>query len=321
MSQSSRTKSAFLAFFAAIIGLSLVVLYVATDRGSGTSTARPEAIDSETENRSGRMGPDAQPVVLQELPGAESQPCLTAVQLQSHPDLVQDSYRFDAVSDTGPSIASYRGLSEQELRDLATQGDSAAMTVLGAMSVMRAREWPVEKAVPYLMLEEPELMAYSFSRPLSQEFVEHMADARKWFYDAALHGRLLALHRVGDSLSFEIGGAVKLGWIDEVEYDSLSSYQKTALMPSNVYNVLSFEVAPALKSGPLGSLLYELMPRTEQQRVIVKQLAEQFSRDLNDAGLPPIAISESTAPPMEELLSLLCETERESLENEHENDR
>jgi len=37
--------------------------------------------------------------------------CLTSEQLESHPVLVEDSYRFDSVSITGPTIASYRGLS------------------------------------------------------------------------------------------------------------------------------------------------------------------------------------------------------------------
>jgi hypothetical protein len=311
-------KWVFAALIVAIAGFLLVDFRVATDRGSDSNPPQLKAIDSELEERSGGLGSDFQPGDLSELPGGESQPCLTAEQLESHPLLVQDSYRFDAVSDSGPTIASYRGLSEQELRDMSTQGDSAAMAVLGAMSVMRAREWPEEKAVPYLMLEDPELMAYRFSLPLSPEFLDHMAEARKWFYDAALHGRVLVLHRVGDSLSFEKGGAVELGWIDEAEYESLSSYEKTALMPANVYHVLALEVAPALKSGPHGSLISELIPRTERQRPIVDRLAEQFSRDLDHAGLPPVAVPESTAPSMDELLPLLCESELKRMKSEAE---
>ena len=244
--------------------------------------------------------------------------CLTVAQLDSHPLLVQDSYRFDAVSDSGPTIATYRGLSGDQLHGLAAQGDSAAMVVLGAMSVMRAREWPVENAVPYLLHEDPELMAYRYSRPFSPEFLGHMAQARKWFYEAALRGRVMVLHRVGDSLSFEKGGAVKLGWIDEEEYDGLSSYEKTALIPSNVYNVLAFEIAPALKSGPLGALMSDLMPHTERQKIIVARLATQFSRDLDEAGLPPVAVSESIAPPVEDLLRLLCESELNQLKGRSE---
>ena len=318
MSRTSRLKWVFAALIVAIAGFLLVDFRVATDRGSDSSPPQLNTIDSELKERSGGLGSNIQSGDLSELPSGESQPCLTAEQLESHPLLVQDSYRFDAVSESGPTIGSYRGLSEHELRDLATQRDSAAMAILGAMSVMRAREWPVEKAVPYLMHEDPELMAYSFRGPLSPEFVDHMAQARKWFYDAALHGRVLVLHRVGESLSFEKGGAVKLGWIDEAEYESLSSYEKTALMPSNVYNILALEVAPALKSGPHGSLISELIPRTERQRPIVDRLAEQFSRDLDYAGLSPVAVPESTAPSMDQLLPLLCESELKRLKSEAE---
>lgn len=310
-----------MALLAAIAGVLLVSPRVDTDRGSDGHTPKLTAIDPEFEGRSGGLGPEAEPGDLAKLRKDDSQSCLTAAQLDSHPLLVQDSYRIDAVSDSGPTIASYRGLSENDLHGLATQGDSAAMVVLGAMSLMRAREWPMEKAVPYLMYEDPKLMAFSLSRPLSPEHLGHVVQARKWFYRAALHGRVMALHRVGNSLSLEKGGAVSLGWVDASEFDSLSNFEKTALMPSNVYNVLSFEIAPTLKSGPYGALIADMMPRTERQRSIVDRLAEQFSRDLDDAGLPPIAVPESTAPKLDDLLRLLCESELERLERGGENVR
>jgi len=251
----------------------------------------------------------------------ESSTCLTLAQLESHPVLVNDALRFDAVTDSGAPIASYRGLSEKYLEDLAKQGDSAAMLVLGAMSVMRARSWPVQKAVSYLMLDEPELMAFTLTRPFTDEFISHMRQARSWFYKAALHGRVMVLHRVGESLTFEHGGPVALGWISKEEYDSLSNYERTALIPSNVYNVLAFEIAPGLKSGPVGDILSGLMPRTEKQQQIVVELAEQFDRDLRDAGLPRIVVPDSTAPSIDDLLSLVCESEREWFDEQRGYDR
>lgn len=256
---------------------------------------------------------DSQPAKPAGIVQASTPPCLTLEQLEYHPALLQDAYRLDALSDGGPTIASYRGLSEQDLLNLTVQGDSAAMVILGAMSIMRARKWPVEKAVPFLLHEEPELMSYRIERPLSAEFRSHMGQARQWFYKAALHGRILALYRVGDALSFEQGGAVELGWIDKQEYERLSKNEKTALMPANVYNMLAYEVAPELKSGPFGAIATEVMPGTEQQRIIVDGLLTQFSRDLEDAGLQPVVVAESTVPPMEELLSLLCEGESDRL--------
>ena len=250
-----------------------------------------------------------------------STPCLTLEQLENHPILAQDFYRYDTVVDSGPIIESYRGLNEQELQELSAQGDSAAMVVLGAMSVMRAREWPVDKAVPYLLLEDPELMAYRYSRPLSAEFLAHMERAKYWFYKAAMHGRLMVLHRVGYAIEIGQGGPVELGWIDKAEYATLSNYEKSALIPSNVYNALAFEIAPGLTSGPIGEIFFGLIPGTDRQKAVTKQLAEQFQRDVSDAGLPPISVAESIAPPMEEMLSLLCDSERDWLEQQREDSR
>lgn len=234
--------------------------------------------------------------------------CLTLAQLESHPALVEDSYRFDSVATIGPTMASYRGLSSAELRDLARQGDSAAMSVLGAMSMMRARKLPENKAVAYLMNEGGGLHTGYFSRPLDSSTAAHLEEASEWFYQAALHGRVMALYHVGDLLWVQKGGPVELGWIDRAEYDSLSPFQKTALLPANVYNVLAYEIAPELQSGPHGNLMMELMPRSERQQQILDALRSSFREDLDAAELPPISVAVSTVPPMEELRSLLCQT-------------
>ena len=320
MSLSPRLKWAAVALLLAVAALLSTSLRFGSDRSSESYDLHATDISAEIEDPVG-LTSDAQPTRPAGVAEDESSTCLTLTQLEGHPVLVNDTYRFDAVSDSGPAIASYRGLSEQELQGLTEQGDSAAMAVLGGMSVMRARDWPIEKAVSYLMAEDPELMTYTFTRPIPPEFINHMKQARSWFYKAALHGRIMVLHRVGESLSLEQGGPVELGWISKQEYGNLSSYEKAALDPANVYNVLAYEIAPGLRSGPIGGILSELMPRTEQQKVIVDQLAEQFDRDLQDDGLPPIVVSESTAPPIDDLLSLLCERERDWLERHRENDR
>ena len=282
---------------------------------------RQTGVVTETEDQHDGLTIDDFPAESGASAESESAPCLTLEQLETHPVVTRDGYRYDAVVDSGPVIAAYRGLSEQQLERFATQGDSAAMTVLGAMSVMRARGWPVEKAVSYLMLEDPDLLAFTFPRPLSPEFINHMAQARQWFYKAALHGRVMVLWRVGDSLAIEQGGPVGLGWITKEEYDGLSNQEKIALIPSNVYNVLAFEVAPGLTSGPHGEILAALMPRSGQQLAVVNQLAEQFQRDLEDADLPPILVPESNMPSFDDLQSLLCENEQERLEELRENVR
>lgn len=247
----------------------------------------------------------------------DSATCLTLEQLESHPLLAEDAYRFDSVGTHGPAIASYRGLSVPELRGLADQGDSAAMVVLGAASMMRARGQPETKAVGYLLFEEAELMTYTFKRPLTSDYLADMEQAKQWFYKAALHGRVLALYQVGDSLWIVNGGPVELGWIEQDDYDSLTTYQKSALLPANVYNLVAYEVAPQLQSGPHGALFDGLTPRSKRQQEIIDGLESRFLQDLDAAGLPPISVAESTAPPMDELMSLLCKSEQERLANEY----
>jgi len=240
--------------------------------------------------------------------------CLTAEQLEYHPLVVEDAYRYDAVGITGPSIGSYRGLSTSELRDLADQGDSAAMAVLGAAKVMQSRGLPVSKAVSYLLLEEPRLLSYRFKRPISAESRAHLEQAREWFYKAALHGRVMALYKVGESFELETGGPVELGWIAKDEYEALSSYEQMSLLPSNLYNALAFKIAPELGEGPHGEIFTEIMPRSDKQQALLGEFANRFFEDLDAAGLPPISVPDAVSPSFDELKSLLCSSELERLE-------
>ena len=229
--------------------------------------------------------------------------------------LVDDSYRFDAVGTSGPTIGAYRGLSSSELNGLATQRDSAAMAVLGAMAVMRSLGEPEDKAVAYLMHEDARLQTFSLKRPLDPEAAAYVEEARTWFYEAALHGRLMALYYVGDLLWREKGGPVELGWISKDEYESLSPYQRNALLPPNVYNVLALEIAPELRSGPHGNIISEIMPQTERQQQILQELRDQFQRDLESADLLPVSVAASDVPPFEELKKMLCKSALDQFQN------
>lgn len=321
MGQSPRLNWTFVALLVVIVAIITASVWFGSNGLNEENDLRQTNIATETEDQHYGLPIDDPRAESTATAESGSAPCLTLEQLETHPVVAQDAYRYEAVIDSGPVIAAYRGLSEQELQRLTAQGDSAAMAVLGAMSVMRARDWPVDKAVSYLMLEDPDLLAFTFTRPFSPEFINHMAQARQWFYKAALHGRVMVLWRVGDSLTFEQGGPVELGWISKDEYDSLSNQERISLEPSNVYNVLAFEVAPGLTSGPQGEILAALMPRSEQQLAVVDQLAEQFDRDLQDAGLPPIVVPESNLPSFDDLLLLLCENEQGRLEEIRKNVR
>jgi hypothetical protein len=233
--------------------------------------------------------------------------CISPAQLESDPVLAAEYARLDSVVTSGPAIQSYRGLSSAQLGDLAVQGDSAAMAVLGAVSVMRARNLPKDKAVDYLLREDPSLWSFSLGQQLEPDRVKHLEEARDWFYQSALHGRLLALQNAGEIIGIVAGTPTELGWIEEDEYESLEGYERHALDPTTVYHALAFEIAPQLRSGPFGPIISELAPGGERRQLILDELARQFNEDREAAQLPPIVISASTAPAMEEFESMLCE--------------
>lgn len=233
--------------------------------------------------------------------------CLSESQLQSHPLLSDEWARFDSLSVTGPTIASYRGLSYTELEHLVTQGDSAAMAVLGAISFMRARGLDDSDAVSYLLSEENGQTGYRFTRPLREDLRTNYEQAREWFYQAALHGRLLSLQKVGEMTWIIDGGPVDLGWITKDEYETLGPYERSALDPIMIYQELAIVIAPQVGSGPFWESVSEYLPRIDQQQNVLAELARQFEQDLADAGLPQVDVPESTAPALEELRSMLCD--------------
>lgn len=233
--------------------------------------------------------------------------CLSPEQLDSDPALVEEYARFESLVTSDPVIESYRGLSAAELAGLADQGDSAAMAVLGANSIMRAMKLPVDQAVSHLLLQNPSLELFNFEQPLESETVQHLQEASDWFYSAAVHGRLLALQNVGEITAIIGGTPSELGWISQDEYESLERFERHALDPANVYGALAFEIAPGLIDSPLGAMTAELTPGGDRQQLLLHGLAWQFRRDREAARLPPIDIPTSTAPSLAEIESLMCE--------------
>lgn len=125
--------------------------------------------------------------------------------------------------------------------------------------------------------------------------------------DSAVHGRMLALQNVGEIIAIAGSSPAELGWIQQEEYESLEGYERHALDPTNVYGALVFEIAPELRSGPLGTMILDLTPGGERQQRVLQELAKQFHQNREAANLSPIVISESTAPSMEELKAIFCE--------------
>ena len=233
--------------------------------------------------------------------------CSNLAQSEVEREIAAEFARFEPLVTSGATIESYRGLTSRQLDSLAMQGDSAAMAVLGAISVMRAMNLPEDQAVPYMLLEEPALKLFEFPQPLETETAEHLDRAIDWFYKSAVHGRLLALRDAGEIIAMAGGTPSELGWIPQNEYENLEGFERHALDPANVYGALAFEIAPELIDGPLGAMTAELTPGGDRQQLLLHELAWRFTQDREGAGLPPIEIPKSNAPSMEEFESLLCD--------------
>lgn len=280
---------------------------VGTDSSQPTRQAATKDADAEAPQQLARIAKDERSI----RPAADRQrevaDCISPAELDSDPVLADEYARLDSVITSGPTIASYRGLSSAQLVGLAIQGDSAAMAVLGAMAVMRARNLSEDKAVAYLLREDPSVWSFSLQSPLEPEVMKHLEQASDWFYNAALHGRLLALENAGEIIAMVAGTPTELGWVEADEYANLAGYERYELDPATVYHALAFELAPELRSGPFGAINAELTQGGERQQVVLDELARQFSEDRQAAGLPPIAITKSSAMSTAELSAMLCE--------------
>jgi len=179
------------------------------------------------------------------------------------------------------------------------------MAVLGAMSLLRVRNLPEQSAVPFLLYEDLSLHTYGVLSREDATVRQHLETARDWFYQSALHGRLFALSYIGYIRAQLEGGAVGLGWIEENEYSELQEFEIVAFLPQTIYKALPFEIAPQLRNGPSG-IAYEKLPKDEWQAAILAELANQFEQDRIAAELPPISVSESTAPSSEEMRVMIC---------------
>jgi hypothetical protein len=240
---------------------------------------------------------------------SEVENCLSESMLETHPAMMDELARLDPYVVNFGSISDYRDLAESELRHLIAQGDSGAMAVLGAMHVMRARGLSDSDAVPYLLLEDPNLFSYQYKLPHTEEQMRHYELAADWFYKSALHGRLLALINVGDQLVALGKTPIDLGWISTEDYDQLTRAQKSTFNAANVYQAVAYTIAPQVEVGFLeeigqgfGAIIAKRFAN------IAEPIVTQFRSDRAELGLGPLTIPPSTLPSYSELTELLCNT-------------
>lgn len=233
--------------------------------------------------------------------------CISEGMLETHPMMIDEMERLDPYLLNSGSISVYRELAESELRHLIAQGDSGAMAVLGAMHVMRARGLPDSEAVPYLLMEKPDLLSYRYKLPLTEEQIRHYELAADWFYKSALHGRLLALISVGDQLIMLGKKPVDLGWISAEDYDQLTRAEKSTFNAASVYQAVAFTIAPEIEVGFFEEIGLGFGSKFAKRFAdIAAPIAAQFRSDRAELGLDPLIIPASALPSYDELTALLC---------------
>lgn len=134
--------------------------------------------------------------------------CLTERQFEELPELMQEAERMEAISASGTALTAYENLGEDSLQSFANQGDSAAMVVLGAMQVMRAIDWLSGKN----LIDDVNIGTDELSGTASLALNE----AAYWFYEAASHGRVMALQQYGQVKGRLFGGPVGVGQSDGI---------------------------------------------------------------------------------------------------------
>ena len=235
--------------------------------------------------------------------------CIDEANIESHPLILQEAERIAPYATMTPGMAAYRDLSETDLNKLIDQGDSAAMAVMAAIEKMRAWGADEQKAIPYLTGEAGSFVQI---RPIPADQDDHYKRAAIWYYEAALHGRVLALIDAGNTLEMARQTPVELGWVTADEYADLSDREKTLMKPTHVYHALAHTIAPELRvimgtETSQSATLAKAHPNLKFAQV-VRTMYREFERTRMARGLPEISVPESHLPPIHELQVLLCKT-------------
>lgn len=244
-----------------------------------------------------------------EIPGIEARRRCTNFRPDlTHPWLIAESTRLERLSGEGPSFIAYQGLSERELEGLAAQQDSGAMIVLAERAVASARGEPLDNVVARLAGQEPS-MNNGARRDVDEEAQKsQLANAEKWFYLAALHGRVAALTQLGD-VQRRLGlGPVELGWIEAQDYEALEQDTRLRLWPTLVYQEAAFRLGGGIMESPLFVLLMEShQPQPAADDDAVRAVTTRFERDLRERGLRMPDIPEYQGPDLDAWRAEFCD--------------
>jgi hypothetical protein len=181
----------------------------------------------------------------------------------------------------------YSNLSEAQTLALVDQGDTKAMVIMGMRSRLIALGRKPQSAVPYLIAPYKLPTKINPSKDAERESRNHAGDAAEYFYQAAIHGRLLALRTYGEQLELAGLDAVSLGWVSDDEYAEFSDVEKAKLRPSEVFESLAYELVPNLVNEWTHSvkIVYPFdEDYAELRNRILAVLDNRFREELNRYG-------------------------------------
>ena len=149
---------------------------------------------------------------------------------------------FESAHYFGADVRNYIGVDQATVEANVEQGDTAAMVVLARMYVVAARSDGDVNA--RLTDYERSLNQLIDTSNAQDEESILLSKASELYWDAAIHGRVLALLSYGLTLETQGKDAVDLGWIAQEEFDQLTELEKKELTPSSAYISLLERLAP-----------------------------------------------------------------------------
>ena len=129
-------------------------------------------------------------------------------------------------------------------------------------------------------------------------------EAGRWFYDAALRGRVGSLILKGLVDTQLKRNAVDLGWVSAADYEHMDDAARLALEPAVVYVAAFTQLAPGLAIDEFMNLTdrYE----TEASLLAQHKVVETYHRDLAARGLPRPAVLDAALPAFRKAADAMC---------------
>ncbi|MEM1174856.1 MAG: hypothetical protein AAGI27_08575 [Pseudomonadota bacterium] len=256
---------------------------------------------------------------------AESEGCLT--ELQAGMGFLQEILYMEKVSLHGEYADSYIGNTAFQLEALASQGDSAAMTILGVQYFLAAHGLDPMGAPallnPMAMIEKRHSDHQAHERLLlprkqayTEDQLELMAQARFWLMESVLHGRYLAMELVGTIDGRVAGNAVGQGWINQQDFDELSRNDQASTHPGHVFRQAGLMLLPEGGDGILLGIAFAASRLTDRGNAMAAMVAARVADTQLERGLQPAFGDLSGILSSSELKTRLCEEDEARMMNE-----